>query len=264
MTDRIKLRFRFDAAAMRRDLERLAASDWVDHFVPQHYSGAWTVLPLRAPAGAIHPIKMIYSDPGCDAYVDTPLLAKCPAIQRSLAAFECPLQAVRLMKLRPGSAIKPHADFDLGLEQGRARLHIALATNPDVEFVLNGTRVVLGEGECWYLKLSDTHAVANRGAADRIHLVIDALVNPWLESQLAGGDSGPAAVPADRRSDLDRFRELVWRDASLQRELTDFDDRDGFAARVVATAARAGLRLTGGEICDAMQQAWRRRLEEPF
>jgi Aspartyl/Asparaginyl beta-hydroxylase len=191
MTDRVRLALRFDAAAMRRDLAQLAASDWVDHFVTQNYSGTWTVLPLRAPAGATHPIKMIYSDPGCESFVDTPLLAKCPAFQHVLAAFECPLQAVRVMKLTPRSAIKPHTDFDLGAEHGRARLHIAVATNPDVEFVLNGTRAVLEEGECWYLRLSDTHAVANLGTTDRIHLVIDARVNPWLEAQLAGGDSGP-------------------------------------------------------------------------
>jgi len=192
MTDRIRLVLQFDAAAMRRDLAQLASSDWVDHFVTRNYDGRWTVLPLRAPAGATHPIKMIYSDPGCESFVDTALLAKCPVFQRVLAAFECPLQAVRLMNLTPGSAIKPHADLDLGIEHGKARLHVAVATNPGVEFVLNGRRVVLGEGECWYLKLSDTHSVANRGATDRIHLVIDALVNPWLEAQMAEGDSADA------------------------------------------------------------------------
>ena len=57
MTDRIRLVLQFDAAAMRRDLARLASSDWVDHFVTRNYDGRWTVLPLRAPAGATHPIR---------------------------------------------------------------------------------------------------------------------------------------------------------------------------------------------------------------
>ena len=61
------------------------------------------------------------------------------------------------------------------------RLHIPVITNPDVEFLLNGTSVVMNEGECWYLRLSDPHSVANRGRTARVHLVIDATVNPWLK-----------------------------------------------------------------------------------
>ena len=45
-------------------------------------------------------------------------------------------------------------------------------------------RVVLSEGECWYLRLSDPHSVENNGQSDRVHLVIDAKVNPWLAAQL--------------------------------------------------------------------------------
>lgn len=184
VNDRLKLDLRFDAEAMRRDVARLDASDWVDHFVPQNYEGSWSVLPLRAPAGARHPIQMIYSDPACDTFVDTPLLQRCTYFPQVLAAFQCPLHAVRLMKLTPGSTIKPHADHDLEAEQGRVRLHIPVATNADVDFRLNGEPIVMREGECWYLRLSETHAVANRGRTDRVHLVIDALVNPWLEDQL--------------------------------------------------------------------------------
>jgi aspartyl/asparaginyl beta-hydroxylase len=263
VTDRIRLGLRFDSAAMRRDLARLAASDWVEHFVTSNYSGTWTVLPLRAPAGATHPIAMIYSDPACDTFVDTPLLARCPAVQRALSAFECPLQAVRVMKLTPGSEIKPHSDFDLDVEHGRARLHIVVATNRDVEFVLNGTRVRLDEGECWYLRLSDPHAVANRGATDRLHLVVDALVNPWLETELARGDHGPAAEPADAGSDLERFRDLVRRDASLQRQLLQHDDAGAFITNVIEAAAAAGLHVTTAEVATAMRDVRRRRWEEP-
>jgi len=245
--DRVRLDLRFDAAALQRDLARLEPSDWVDHFVPQHFTGTWAVLPLRAPAGATHPVKMIYSDPGCDTYVDTPLLAKCPAFRHALSAFECPLRAVRLMKLTPGSDIKPHRDLDLDIEHGTARLHVVVATNPAVEFVLNDTRVFLREGECWYLKLSDTHAVANRGGTDRIHLVLDAVVNPWLQAQI----------------DLERLRDLGWRDEPLQRELAGIDDRDAFVARVVQSASAAGLRVGAVDVGTAMDRARRRRLQEP-
>jgi len=59
------------------------------------------------------------------------------------------------------------------------RIHIAVTTNPDVEFELNRSRVLLAPGEAWYLRLSDKHRVANKGSTDRVHLVIDALVNDW-------------------------------------------------------------------------------------
>jgi hypothetical protein len=185
MNDRLRLPFRFDAVAMQADVRRLEQGSWVEHFVKQNYEGAWDVLPLRASASAKHPVQMIYSDPSATAYVDTPLLALCPAIAEALETFQCSLEAVRLMRLGPGSVIKPHRDHDLDIEHGRARLHVPIATNPDVDFQLNGERVVLEEGECWYLRLSDPHAVANRGAADRIHLVIDAVVSPWLHEQIA-------------------------------------------------------------------------------
>jgi hypothetical protein len=84
------------------------------------------------------------------------------------------------MRLAPGSVIKEHTDHDLRFEEGRVRIHIPILTNPDVEFYLNGLRVVLTAGSCWYLRLSDPHRVANRGKTDRVHLVIDLQVNEWL------------------------------------------------------------------------------------
>ena len=170
-------------------MRRIEDEAWVRHFVTQNYEGDWTVLPLRAPASAIHPVQMIYSDPSCDAYADTALLAACPAIAAALEAFQCPLESVRLMRLGAGSVIKTHTDHDLDVEHGRVRLHVPVDTNPGVDFRLNGEQVVLGEGECWYLRLSDPHSVANRGDRDRIHLVVDAIVSPWLYELLERADA---------------------------------------------------------------------------
>src|SRR5262249_48305401 len=125
--------------------------------------------------------------------------------------------------------------------------HVVVATNPGVEFVLNGTPVPLAEGECWYLRLSDPHAVANRGTTDRIHLVIDAVVDPWLQAQI----------------DLERVRELVLGDEALQRQLVDIDDRDAFIARAAQAAALAGLSVTAQAIDTEMRRLRRRHLQEP-
>ena len=184
MKDRIRLNLSFDADRLQKDLARLQGSDWIAHFVMQNYEGDWSVIPLRGPAGATHPVMMSYSDPTCTEFTDTPFLADAPNIRNVLNTFGCPLQAVRVMKLGPGGRIKEHTDHDLDAESGTARLHIPIVTNDDVKFILNGTRIVMNEGECWYLRLCDPHSVENNGRSDRVHLVIDAVVNSWLLNEL--------------------------------------------------------------------------------
>ena len=97
------------------------------------------------------------------------------------------------MRLGPGASVKEHVDPDLDVAQGAVRFHIPIATNPHVRFVLNGRRVVMEPGSVWYLRLSDPHSVANDGATERVHLVVDALVNPWVEALFA---AARAAAPA--------------------------------------------------------------------
>ncbi|WP_230772536.1 aspartyl/asparaginyl beta-hydroxylase domain-containing protein [Sphingomonas sp. Leaf4] len=174
----------FAPGPLAADLARLATSQWVNHLVPQNYDGDWQVLPLRMVAGATHPVMMIYADPTATAFVDAPALAHCPAFRAVLAAFCCPLQTARLMRLTPGSTIREHRDHDLSAEQGMARIHVPVTTNRDVDFRLNGTRVDMGVGETWYLRLADRHGVANHGTTDRVHLVIDCEVNDWLAKLL--------------------------------------------------------------------------------
>jgi hypothetical protein len=190
MTDRLKLPLRFDPERLADDLARLEGSAWVDHFVTRNYEGSWSALPLRGPAGETHPIRMIYPNPTCRDFADTPLLALCPYFQEALAAFGAPLESVRLMKLSAGSAIKEHADHDLAFEHGTVRLHIPVVTNPRVEFHLNGRPVDMRAGECWYLRLSDPHSAFNGGDADRVHMVIDAKADGRIREMLEAVESG--------------------------------------------------------------------------
>ena len=183
--DRLRLPLSFDPVRLRADLGALIDTPWTEHFVRQNYEGDWSVLPVRCTQGATHPIMQIYSDPTATAYEDTALLARSPYFQLVLASLQCPLQAVRLMRLTPGSIIKQHCDNDLEAESGTARLHIPIVTNTDVDFRLNGERVILDPGSVWYLRLSDPHSVANLGNADRVHLVVDCVVDPWLTDMLA-------------------------------------------------------------------------------
>lgn len=186
LPDRLRLPFLFDFERLHADLSAVESEGWIDHFVTRNYEGRWTVLPLRAPAGTedAHPILQITSNPGVVDFVDTPLLRSCPYYRDVLGTLDFPLGAVRLMRLDPGAVIKTHVDADLSAELGWARLHIPVTTNPGVAFVVNDEPVMMREGECWYLRLSDPHSVRNEGDTPRVHIVIDAPVGPALEQVL--------------------------------------------------------------------------------
>jgi hypothetical protein len=127
---------------------------------------------------------MIYSNPAATEFEDTPMLKRCPYFRAVLDTFQCPLQAVRLMRLSLGSRIKEHNDHELSVEEGTLRIHIPVVTNAGVESYLNRSRVIMEAGSAWYLCLSDPHSVTNNGATGRVHLVIDALVNDWIKDVL--------------------------------------------------------------------------------
>ncbi len=184
LPDRLRLPLDFDPSLLRRDLEALSQVDWIAHFVRQNYDGDWDVLPLRGMAGASHPVMMIYSDPTATDFEATPFLAACSYFQTVIEAFRCEVRSVRLMRLTPGSVIKEHSDHDLDAAKGAARVHIPVTTNPGVVFELNRAPVPMRPGEAWYLRLSDPHRVVNGGASDRVHLVLDMVVNDWLSGVL--------------------------------------------------------------------------------
>jgi mannose-6-phosphate isomerase-like protein (cupin superfamily) len=192
MRNRARLPFTFDSRALQADAAGLTADDWVPHFNTAYYEGDWSGAALRAVGGAA---GQLYPDPAAQApYADTPLLARCPGAQGVLAAFPCPLLAVRFLRLGPASAIREHRDYKLGFADGEVRVHVPVTTGPDVEFRLDGEPVDMAEGEAWYLDLNLHHAVVNRGSVPRIHLVLDCVVDEWLgpvlERALAAGVPG--------------------------------------------------------------------------
>ena len=177
--DRLRLPFSFDTTRLAEDIARRGRT-WTPHYLPENFSGDWSVIPLRAQRGETDPGRMIRSEPTQKTFADTTDLATSPSIREVLSSFRTTILAARLMRLAPGSVIREHTDDGLRFEEGLARVHVPILTSPDVEFYLNGSRVDLTAGSCWYLRLSDPHHVVNRGATDRVHLVIDLKVNGWL------------------------------------------------------------------------------------
>ena len=93
--DRLRLPLEFEPAVLAAD------SGWPEHFVKQNYDGDWSAIALRAPSGETHPLRMIYSDPACTDFADTPVHAAAPNLRQVLAAFACPLMSARLMRHAP-------------------------------------------------------------------------------------------------------------------------------------------------------------------
>ena len=175
----LQLPFHFDASGMRAEVSGLAANGWKLHYQKLHYEGEWSAIPLRSINGAIDNIYI--SPTGNDEYKDTILLDECPYIKDILTKFECPLMAVRLLKLNAGAIIKEHKDHELCYEKGEVRIHIPVRTHELVEFYLDKERINVKEGECWYMNFNLPHSIVNNSDIDRIHLVIDAKVNDWAK-----------------------------------------------------------------------------------
>jgi aspartyl/asparaginyl beta-hydroxylase (cupin superfamily) len=180
-----QLQQRFNTERMQAEVASLEASHWKQHYNKKDYEGDWTVLPLRSINGELENIYAIQTNnSGNCQYADTVLLHACPYLQSVVNSFQCKKTTVRLMKLSVGAEIKEHRDTALSFEEGEARLHIPISTNPHVIFFLDKEPLSLREGECWYLNFSLRHRVQNNGLTDRVHLVIDCQVNDWLREEL--------------------------------------------------------------------------------
>ncbi len=180
----IQLALKFDTTRLQGDLQYVQANDWIQHYRTSHYQGDWGIVPLRAVHG--HP-SCIHSVPNSseqDMYAATPILERCPYYQEVLSYFQCRLSSVRLMRLAAGASILEHTD-DMGEdERAELRIHIPVQTNPAIDFFINHQRIPMQVGEMWFGDFRLPHSVDNKSTEDRIHLVVDCVVNEWLLEQV--------------------------------------------------------------------------------
>jgi len=175
----IKFPIVFDVEKLQDDLRKIINKEWTDHYNANDYSGKWTSVALMSKNGRSDAIYALSTDD--DKLVPTEILESCIYFKKVLDSFLFEKTAVRLLQLAVGAEIKPHSDHCLGYEDGSFRLHIPIITNNGVEFILDGKRLLMNEGECWYIDANFIHSVANKGNEDRIHLVIDGLRNEWSD-----------------------------------------------------------------------------------
>ncbi|HEV3165937.1 MAG TPA: aspartyl/asparaginyl beta-hydroxylase domain-containing protein [Isosphaeraceae bacterium] len=259
-----KLDLTFDAARLQEDLAQVAPGEWITHYNRGDFDGQWSGIALKSVAGSASPL---YADPSRDAtFADTEMMGRLPYARDVVASFQCPVRSVRLLRLGPGSRIREHRDTGLGIEDGEARLHIPVLTNPHVEFVLNNQPVVMSEGETWYLNLSLPHRIKNLGETDRVHLVIDCLSNDWLRSLLPSGDLIEPARSEQQspatHGGFEAFRDLVLRDKGLQERLSEALDPESFVGLLTLLGRERGYQFALEEVQDALKagrHAWLER-----
>ena len=79
---------------------------------------------------------------------------------------------VMLARMAPGGVIHPHRDENPAAKWPH-KIHVPLQTNDDVTFFVDGVAYHFDEGEAVEVNNMGVHAVENRGASDRIHLIFE-------------------------------------------------------------------------------------------
>jgi quercetin dioxygenase-like cupin family protein len=208
----IKFPIVFDTERLKIDVQKVLKQNWVDHYNTNDYSGKWTSIALMSQGGKS---DAIYALPNSnEPIINTEVLDSCDYFKAILDGFLFEKTAVRLLQLAVGAEIKPHSDHCLGYEDGSFRLHIPIITNSEVEFILDGNRIIMNEGECWYIDANFVHSVANRGTNNRIHLVIDGIRNDWTD-QLFFAEANPDQFIKPKPTMSDEQKQLII--AELQR-----------------------------------------------
>jgi hypothetical protein len=262
----IRLPLTFVANLLERDLAQIRPEEWAPHYNANDYEGEWTGVALRSVGGSA---GNLYADPSPQAiFADTPVLARAPYLREVLTQFQCPLRAVRLLRLAPGARIREHRDPGLGFQDGEVRIHVPVATNPDVDFVVAGQPIVMQVGETRFIDFAQPHRVANRGATHRIHLVLDCTVNDWLRAMLPSTCADAVAVPCPTsaspagQSGFGSFRALVLEDPVLQDELREIVDRASFIDCALRLGEQRGHHFSRADVEEAMRtgrHAWLER-----
>ena len=93
------------------------------------------------------------------------------------------------IRLPAGKVVDAHHDIGEYLNVVR-RTHIAITTNDEVGFTIDGETKLLKVGEVWEINNNKLHAVHNNGSTDRVHLLIDVLPYWALPLKEAVAESG--------------------------------------------------------------------------
>lgn len=239
-------------------LAQIRHSDWRSHFNSNYFSGEWSGVALVSAVDALTELSPGRGEP----------LLRAPWLlddrwRQALQNLPLEIVSARLLKLTPGSRIHEHRDYDLEGPEADVRLHIPLLSPPDVDFMLDGLRIPMSAGECWFLDLSRPHSVDNRDSRERVHLVIDCRPGPWLEQAIVeGAATTPEPGVGHAAQALAQFRRLLESDPPLCRTLQGITDSETFITTTLTLAAERGLAFSREELRAAMRNGRRQWNEQ--
>lgn len=186
----LKLPINFCADTLAREVAALPDTAWTEH--PQKFDGNIAVA-LVSPGGEIN-------DDWTGPMAPTSNLKQMPYTSQIMGALGATWGRSRLMGLKPGAVVPEHVDVHY-YWRTHLRLHIPVATNPDVKFHCADETFHLGAGECWLLDSFYRHSVENCGDDLRIHLVLDTVGGGWLwdliDCAVQGGVDDAFLAPSD-------------------------------------------------------------------
>ncbi|MGC5703853.1 aspartyl/asparaginyl beta-hydroxylase domain-containing protein [Pseudomonas sp. NFXW11] len=247
-----RLPVQLDLVLLLEALAGVDADHWQEHFNHDYYLGQWSGVALISAADAVG------LAPGRQVPLQRPAWCDEPRWQRALQPLAVELVSARLLRLGPGSRILEHCDPDLSGEQADLRLHVPLLSPPAVDFMLDGQRMPLAAGECWFLDLARPHSVSNADSVERIHLVLDCRPGPWLEQAIRDGvATTPTPGNGQAAEAFAAFRQWVTQDPQLCRRLQAETDTQAFIALSLELAAERGWLFDADEVRSAMSRGRR-------
>lgn len=179
ISDRIRLPFNFKVDRMIEEF----------HLLKPKKLDYYDVIELRAPSHTIDkslplpkPVKN-YADGSWTTWMNSPQLEKSEYLRGILEIFDkhTEVRLVRLLRLAPNAVVHEHTDPSLGLDVSESVIRLTIPImNQESSFLLNGVKVNMEPGDCWYLNLTNPHKVINKGKQERVNLTIDIVPNDWV------------------------------------------------------------------------------------
>jgi len=248
--------------AVGKELES-ASIPWKEAY-SDYQSGGWYVAQLRNSSGSTEQIRIDGGEPK-----DTPLLEQFPSIKKWINESLLDIRIVRLARIAPGAWMHEHND-NVGIGEDRRRLHIPITTNPKAVLCFAGIQARLESGFLWKLNHEKvSHAAANFGDLDRIHIILDCRLNEEL-TQLIKKENPPSDYlinlpildQEDQKKLIAHAKELINTgnleegEALLLKTFCQFDlqGKSSYDLLVIAYQESPGF--------EARLESWRERLKE--
>lgn len=175
----------FDPVEVERELSKVVAYPWTEHPGQRYHDHAWFCMCLYSAGGESDGV--LTKDGSFDATV---IFQETEAFSPFIDAIACTKKRIRIMKLLAHSRIGIHTDDDPEYYKDTVKIHVPVRTNPRVVFTVGDAVFHMAPGECWYINTDMPHGVVNEGDTDRVHLIMDCVVNPELERMILTGQ-GP-------------------------------------------------------------------------